>query len=144
MIKRRQLLQISAGLLISQALGLRAEASASPTLRLIQRAQQHHGARDREREPEHQPRAGAPAPEVRQARALSLVDISNNLGDSKSLTTHPATTTHRRLAPEARAAVGITDGTIRVSIGLEDVRDLIADLDTALAAADAVTRSRAC
>ncbi|HOB80023.1 MAG TPA: PLP-dependent transferase, partial [Ornithinibacter sp.] len=76
--------------------------------------------------------------------ALSLVDISNNLGDSKSLTTHPATTTHRRLAPEARAAVGITDGTIRVSIGLEDVRDLIADLDTALAAADAVTRSRAC
>ena len=72
--------------------------------------------------------------------ALTLVDISNNLGDSKSLTTHPATTTHRRLAPEARAAVGITDGTIRVSIGLEDERDLIADIDTALAAADAVAR----
>ena len=69
--------------------------------------------------------------------ALTLVDISNNLGDSKSLTTHPATTTHRRLAPEARAAVGITDGTIRVSVGLEDVRDLVADLDAALAAADA-------
>ena len=49
--------------------------------------------------------------------ALTLVDISNNLGDAKSLTTHPATTTHRRLEPEARAAVGITDGTIRVSVG---------------------------
>ena len=61
--------------------------------------------------------------------ALTLVDISNNLGDAKSLTTHPATTTHRRLEPEARAAVGITDGTIRVSVGLEDVRDLVADLD---------------
>jgi O-succinylhomoserine sulfhydrylase len=68
--------------------------------------------------------------------ALELIDISNNLGDAKSLTTHPATTTHRRLTPEARAAVGITDGTIRVSVGLEDVRDLLADLDQALAAAE--------
>jgi O-succinylhomoserine sulfhydrylase len=68
--------------------------------------------------------------------ALQLVDISNNLGDAKSLTTHPATTTHRRLEPEARAAVGITDGTVRLSIGLEDVRDLVADLDQALARAD--------
>jgi O-succinylhomoserine sulfhydrylase len=68
--------------------------------------------------------------------ALGLIDISNNLGDAKSLTTHPATTTHRRLTPEARAAVGITDGTIRVSVGLEDVRDLLADLDQALAAAE--------
>ena len=84
--------------------------------------------------------AGGKAGAFAFMNALSLVDISNNLGDSKSLTTHPATTTHRRLAPEARAAVGITDGTIRVSIGLEDVRDLIADLDTALAAADAVAR----
>jgi O-succinylhomoserine sulfhydrylase len=72
--------------------------------------------------------------------ALTLVDISNNLGDAKSLTTHPATTTHRRLEPEARAAVGITDGTVRVSVGLEDVRDLVADLDAALARAEAVTR----
>jgi O-succinylhomoserine sulfhydrylase len=64
--------------------------------------------------------------------ALRLVDISNNLGDAKSLTTHPATTTHRRLAPEARAAAGITDGTIRISVGLEDVGDLIADIDRAL------------
>ena len=72
--------------------------------------------------------------------ALTLVDISNNLGDAKSLTTHPATTTHRRLEPEARAAVGITDGTIRVSVGLEDVRDLVADLDHALEQAAAVGR----
>lgn len=71
---------------------------------------------------------------------LRVVDISNNLGDAKSLTTHPATTTHRRLEPEARAAVGITDGVVRVSVGLEDVRDLVADLDRGLAAADAVAR----
>ncbi len=64
--------------------------------------------------------------------ALQVIDISNNLGDSKSLITHPATTTHRRLAPEARAAVGITDGVLRVSVGLEDVRDLVDDLARAL------------
>ena len=73
--------------------------------------------------------------------ALQLIDISNNLGDAKSLSTHPATTTHRRLTPEARAAVGITGGTLRVSVGLEDVRDLVADLDQALAAAE---RTRGC
>lgn len=72
--------------------------------------------------------------------ALRLVDISNNLGDAKSLTTHPATTTHRRLSPEDRAAVGITDGTIRVSLGLEDPDDLVEDLDRALAAAEAAHR----
>jgi O-succinylhomoserine sulfhydrylase len=60
--------------------------------------------------------------------ALQVVDISNNLGDSKSMVTHPATTTHRRLTPEARAAVGITDGTVRISVGLEDPRDVIDDL----------------
>ena len=64
--------------------------------------------------------------------ALEVIDISNNLGDSKSLITHPATTTHRRLTPEARAAVGITDGVLRVSVGLEDVRDLVDDLGRAL------------
>ncbi|KRC89692.1 O-succinylhomoserine sulfhydrylase [Terrabacter sp. Root85] len=64
--------------------------------------------------------------------ALQVIDISNNLGDSKSLITHPATTTHRRLTPEARAAVGITDGVLRVSVGLEDVRDLVDDLRRAL------------
>ncbi|MGL4174949.1 MAG: O-succinylhomoserine sulfhydrylase [Dermatophilaceae bacterium] len=67
--------------------------------------------------------------------SLRVVDISNNLGDAKSLTTHPATTTHRRLGPEARAALGITDGVVRVSVGLEDVRDLVADLDRGLTAA---------
>ena len=67
--------------------------------------------------------------------ALELVDISNNLGDAKSLTTHPATTTHRRLSPQARAAVGIIDGTVRVSVGLEDPADIIADLDAAITTA---------
>ena len=66
--------------------------------------------------------------------ALRVVDISNNLGDAKSLVTHPATTTHRRLTAEARAAGGITDGVVRISVGLEDVEDLLADVDAALAA----------
>lgn len=61
-----------------------------------------------------------------------IIDISNNLGDSKSLITHPATTTHRRIGPEARARVGITDGVVRVSVGLEDVEDLKADLSAAI------------
>jgi O-succinylhomoserine sulfhydrylase len=65
--------------------------------------------------------------------ALRIVDISNNLGDSKSMVTHPATTTHRRLSAEARAAVGITDGTVRISVGLEDPLDLVEDLNQALA-----------
>lgn len=65
--------------------------------------------------------------------ALELFDISNNLGDAKSLVTHPATTTHRRIGPEKRAAAGITDGVVRLSVGLEDEQDLLADLDQALA-----------
>lgn len=67
--------------------------------------------------------------------ALRLVDISNNLGDAKSLVTHPATTTHRRLSEAARAAVGITDGTVRISVGLESVEDLVEDVDAALTGA---------
>jgi O-succinylhomoserine sulfhydrylase len=67
--------------------------------------------------------------------ALQVFKISNNLGDAKSLVTHPATTTHQRLTPEARAELGIFDNSVRLSIGLEDVRDLMADLDQALAAA---------
>lgn len=63
---------------------------------------------------------------------LRLVDISNNLGDAKSLITHPATTTHHRMGPEGRARVGITDGLVRLSVGLEDTEDLLADLDQAL------------
>lgn len=64
--------------------------------------------------------------------ALEIVDISNNLGDSKSLITHPATTTHQRLSPEARAAIDINDGLVRLSVGLEDAEDLIEDLSRAL------------
>jgi O-succinylhomoserine sulfhydrylase len=64
--------------------------------------------------------------------ALRVVDISNNLGDTKSLVTHPATTTHRRLTPQARAEAGITDGVVRISVGLEDADDLLADLEQAL------------
>jgi O-succinylhomoserine sulfhydrylase len=63
---------------------------------------------------------------------LQLIDISNNLGDAKSLVTHPATTTHMRIGPEERAKLGITDGTVRLSVGLEDVEDIVADLAQAL------------
>ncbi|MGI9353294.1 MAG: O-succinylhomoserine sulfhydrylase [Rhizobiaceae bacterium] len=63
---------------------------------------------------------------------LSLILISNNLGDAKSLITHPSTTTHRNLAEEEREEVGITDGTVRLSVGLEHAEDLIADIDQAL------------
>lgn len=65
--------------------------------------------------------------------ALEIFDISNNLGDTKSLVTHPATTTHRRVAPGLRAEMGITASLVRLSIGLEDPDDLIADLTAALA-----------
>ncbi len=57
-------------------------------------------------------------------RALEIVKISNNLGDAKSLVTHPATTTHQRLKDEERAALGIGDGLVRLSVGLEDPLDL--------------------
>ena len=70
----------------------------------------------------------------RFARALRLIDISNNLGDAKSLITHPATTTHFRLTPQARQELGITDGMMRLSVGLEDPGDLIDDLAHALKA----------
>ena len=64
--------------------------------------------------------------------ALALVDISNNLGDAKSLVTHPSTTTHQRLTPEDRARQGIGPGLVRLSVGLEDVDDLIEDVSAAL------------
>jgi O-succinylhomoserine sulfhydrylase len=70
----------------------------------------------------------------RVMNALEIFKISNNLGDAKSLVTHPATTTHQRLTPEQRAELGIFDRSIRLSIGLEDVEDLKADLDQALRA----------
>ena len=65
--------------------------------------------------------------------AFQLIAVSNNLGDSKSLATHPATTTHMRIGAEERARLGITDGVIRLSVGLEDPADLIEDLEQALA-----------
>jgi len=67
--------------------------------------------------------------------ALRLVPISNNLGDAKSLATHPASTTHHRIGPDGRAAVGIGEDMIRLSVGLEHPGDLIGDLDRAIAAA---------
>jgi O-succinylhomoserine sulfhydrylase len=66
--------------------------------------------------------------------ALEIFKITNNLGDSKSLVTHPATTTHQRLGPEGREAIGITDGMLRLSLGLEDPIDLLADIDHAFSA----------
>ncbi|MEI8395942.1 MAG: O-succinylhomoserine sulfhydrylase [Rhodospirillaceae bacterium] len=76
--------------------------------------------------------AGGKAEAFKLMNGLELILISNNLGDSKSLITHPATSTHQRLTDEERARVGIVSGTIRLSIGLEDTRDLIEDLDAAL------------
>lgn len=67
-------------------------------------------------------------------RHLGIIDISNNLGDAKSLMTHPASTTHRNIGPDARAMMGITDGMLRLSVGLEDTADLVSDLKQALAA----------
>ena len=64
--------------------------------------------------------------------ALRVIDISNNLGDAKSLITHPATTTHRAMGPDGRAAIGLSDSVVRLSVGLEAVDDLLADLDRAL------------
>ena len=67
--------------------------------------------------------------------ALELIDISNNIGDSRSLMTHPASTTHHSLGAEAREAMGVGEGMIRINIGLEDPQDVIEDLDRALKAA---------
>ncbi|HEV3042528.1 MAG TPA: O-succinylhomoserine sulfhydrylase [Roseiarcus sp.] len=86
---------------------------------------------------------GGKAAAFKFANALSIIGISNNLGDAKSLVTHPATTTHQRLKPEARAHLGIGDGMVRLSVGLEDVEDLIEDLDQALAPLEASKRRAA-
>jgi O-succinylhomoserine sulfhydrylase len=78
---------------------------------------------------------GGQAGAFRVLNALRLIAISNNLGDARSMVTHPATTTHMRIGAAERAKLGITDGVIRLSVGLEDVRDLQADLAQALNAA---------
>ncbi len=76
--------------------------------------------------------AGGKPAVFRMANALGLIDISNNLGDSKSLITHPETTTHQKMTPEVRASAGITSGLVRLSVGLEDADDLCEDLEQAL------------
>ena len=77
--------------------------------------------------------AGGKAGAFRLANAFQIIKISNNLGDAKSIITHPATTTHQRLAPEVRQRMGIGEGLLRLSVGLEDPEDLIDDLRRALA-----------
>lgn len=77
--------------------------------------------------------AGGKEGVYRVLNKLRLIRISNNLGDAKSLIVHPATTTHQRFTPEVRASMGVSDGLIRLSIGLEHPGDLIADLAQALA-----------
>jgi cystathionine gamma-synthase/O-succinylhomoserine sulfhydrylase len=64
--------------------------------------------------------------------ALQLIDISNNIGDARSLMCHPASTTHYNLGPEVRAGMGVGDGMLRLNVGLEDPEDLAEDLDRAL------------
>ena len=76
----------------------------------------------------------AQAQAFRFLNGLELIDVSNNLGDAKSLATHPRTTTHSRITEEARMLQGVTPGLVRLSIGLEDVGDLLTDLDGALQA----------
>lgn len=69
------------------------------------------------------------------SNALGIIDISNNLGDAKSIITHPETTTHSKLTPQARAELGVTSGLLRLSVGLEDADDLCEDLEQAIKAA---------
>jgi len=78
--------------------------------------------------------AGGKAGAFAFENALKVIRISNNLGDAKSLITHPATTTHKNLSVDARAELGISDGMVRLSVGLEDAEDLIEDLDCGLRA----------
>jgi O-succinylhomoserine sulfhydrylase len=75
---------------------------------------------------------GGKAAAFRMMNALRLIAISNNLGDAKSLITHPATTTHQRFTPEERTEMGVPDGLVRLSVGLEHVEDLLEDLLQAL------------
>ncbi len=67
--------------------------------------------------------------------ALELIDISNNIGDAKSLMCHPASTTHAGMSEDARSEMGVTEGLVRINVGLEDIADLVEDMDQALAAA---------
>lgn len=139
-----------------ETMGLRVQAQCAAALRIAERLERHPRVAAVRypylpSHPQHelaraQMTAGgtvvtfavdAPADEAKATAfavldSLRIIDISNNLGDAKSLVTHPATTTHRRLSPEARADAGITDGVIRLSVGLEDPEDLMDDLLAAL------------
>ena len=77
--------------------------------------------------------AGTQEAAFKLLNALEIWTISNNLGDAKSIGTHPATTTHQRLSPQTQAMLGITPGLIRLSVGLEDPQDLLEDLRGAIA-----------
>jgi O-succinylhomoserine sulfhydrylase len=87
--------------------------------------------------------AGGKSAAFRFMNALRLIAISNNLGDARSMVTHPATTTHMRIGAEERARLAITDGVVRLSVGLEDVADLEQDLHAGLTAAAARRRQAA-
>jgi O-succinylhomoserine sulfhydrylase len=78
---------------------------------------------------------GSQAAAFRFLNALEIIDISNNLGDAKSMATHPCTTTHRALAAAQQLEIGLTPGWVRLSVGLEGVTDLARDLERALDAA---------
>ena len=68
--------------------------------------------------------------------SMNMISFSANLGDTRSIATHPASTTHSKLTPEEREMVGITDGLIRVSVGLEHIQDIIEDIDQAIEASN--------
>jgi O-succinylhomoserine sulfhydrylase len=69
---------------------------------------------------------------VRFLNALKVLSVTNNLGDSRTIASHPASTTHSKLSAEEKKAVGITDGLVRISVGLEHIDDIIADIEQAL------------
>ena len=137
-----------------ETLDLRVERMAANTLRIAQRLETHDTVArvlhpGLESHPQHElarrqmshggsivafDLPGGQAAAFSFLNALEMIDISNNLGDAKTLITHPATTTHQRLKPEERAAVGIGDGMLRLSVGLEDVEDVEDDLLRGLAA----------
>ena len=75
---------------------------------------------------------------VRFIESVQLASHLANVGDTKTLVIHPASTTHQQLSPQARAAAGVGDDTIRISVGLENIEDILADLDGALSEADRV------
>jgi O-succinylhomoserine sulfhydrylase len=79
--------------------------------------------------------AGGAAGAMRVVDRVGMISRSANLGDTRTIITHPATTTHRSLTPEERAQVGISDGMLRVSVGLEDVVDILSDLEQAISGA---------